>query len=305
MRTKSLTGIRDLSAEEIREILDLATVQKRILKSGGLLRSTLQGKAVGMMFEKPSLRTRVSFEIATTQLGGHVVFMGADEVQIGKRETVADFARVLSRYVDMIVTRTFKQEHVEEIALESSVPVINALSDYEHPCQALGDMLTISEHLGECEGLSVCFIGDGNNVARSLAVACAALGARFTLAAPEGYSFEKGFFDLVREYAPGADLLSGADPREMVSGADVVYTDVWASMGQEAETEKRKRDFKDFQLNSELMNLASKKAIAMHCLPAHRGEEITGDVMDSARSVVYDQAENRLHAQRALMTILA
>jgi len=301
---RSLTSVRDLTREEIERIHALAVEQKARLAAGGTLEPVMRGKHTGMIFEKPSLRTRVSFEVATRQLGGAVTFLGRDEVGLGKREAVRDFARVLSRYVDLIVARTFRHEHIEEIAAESRVPVINALSDYLHPCQALGDTLTIREHLGDPAGLKVCFIGDGNNVARSLALACGALGMRFVLAAPEGYGFDESFLRALREYAPEAEVETGTDPKALVRGADVVYTDVWASMGQEAEAAERDRIFRPFQLNGDLMRLASERAIAMHCLPAHRGQEITDEVMDGPQSAVYDQAENRLHAQRALMTLI-
>ena len=302
---KSLTGVTDVTRTDIELIYAVAAEQKSILEADGMLKPVLINRVVGMLFEKPSLRTRVSFEVATTQLGGHSLFMGAGEVQIGKRESVADFARTMSRYVDMIVARTFSQAHVEEIARESRVPVINALSDYEHPCQALGDMLTIKEHLGGFDGRKVCFVGDGNNVARSLALICGALDVPFAIAAPEGYGLAADFLNLLKKYAPRAKVETGTDPAKLLKGADVVYTDVWASMGQEAEAEKRKQVFRPYQVNSALLKRASKKAIVMHCLPAKRGDEISDEVLDGPQSVVYDQAENRLHAQRALMTLLA
>ena len=304
MKGRSLMSVRDLSREEIEQIHTLAIEQKARLAAGEMLEPVMKGRNTGMIFEKPSLRTRVSFEVATRQLGGGVTFLGRDEVGIGKREAVRDFARVLSRYVDLIVARTFSHAHIEEIAAESSVPVINALSDYLHPCQALGDALTIREHLGDLAGLKVCFCGDGNNVARSLVLISGALGMRFALAAPEGYGFDDQFLRLLKDYAPEADIETGADPKGLVAGADVVYTDVWASMGQETEAERRNAAFQPYQLNADLMKLASDRAIAMHCLPAHRGREITDEVMDGPQSVVYDQAENRLHAQRALMSLI-
>jgi ornithine carbamoyltransferase len=302
---KSITSVRDMTRGDIEHIYAVAADQKAILRTGGMLKPRMLGQTVGMLFEKPSLRTRVSFEVATTQLGGHVIFMGAGEVQIGKRESVADFARTLSRYVDMMVARTFKQEHVEEIARESRVPVINALSDFEHPCQALGDMLTIQEHLGGFSGKKACFVGDGNNVARSLCLACGALGVAFAIAAPEGYGFSDDFVKMAKKYAPKLQLEMGTDASALAKGADVVYTDVWTSMGQEAEVEQRKKAFRPYQINAALMKKANRNAIVMHCLPAKRGEELTDEVIDGPQSVVYDQAENRLHAQRALMTLLA
>ncbi len=302
---KSLTSVTDLTRADIELIYGVAAEQKSILKSDGMLKPVLINRVVGMLFEKPSLRTRVSFEVATMQLGGHSLFMGAGEVQIGKRESVADFARTISRYVDMIVARTFSHAHVEEIAREARCPVINALSDYEHPCQALGDMLTIQEHLGGFDGRKVCFVGDGNNVARSLALICGALDVPFAIAAPEGYGFGKEFLSVLKKYAPKAQVETGTNPAKLLKGADVVYTDVWTSMGQEAEADKRLHAFQPYQVNSALLKHASKKAIIMHCLPAKRGQELTDEVIDGPQSVVYDQAENRLHAQRALMTLLA
>ena len=304
MKGRSLTGLQDLSPEEVCLVLDTAQEQKARLARGERLRPVLDGMTVGMIFEKPSLRTRVSFEVAARQLGGEPTFLGRDEVGLGLRETVKDFARVISRYVDILVARVFKHEHIEELVRECSVPVINALSDYLHPCQGLADALTIIERFDEVNGAKVCFIGDGNNVARSLANVCAALGMQFAIASPPGYELDEAFVAGLKQYMPGFEIQAGSNAKEIAAGADVIYTDVWASMGQEEEAAERERAFADFQVNADLMAVASDRAIAMHCLPAHRGLEITDEVMDGPQAAVYDQAENRLHAQRALISLI-
>ncbi len=304
MESKSITSTRDITDAEIADLYALIAEQKAELEAGRQLPQVLAGKTVGMLFEKASLRTRVSFEVATWQLGGYAIFLGASEVQLGKREAVKDFARVICRYVDLIVARTFSQEHIEEMGRESSVPVINALSNALHPCQALGDFLTIKEHLGTWEDKTVVFVGDGNNVARSLANMAARFNTRFILASPEGYGFAPDFLADVRSLKEGASIEITGDPIAAVSEADVVYADVWASMGQEKEAEERRRIFQPYQINAELLSRARPGAIVMHCLPAKRGDEITDGVMDGGQAVVYDQAENRLHAQRGLMTML-
>lgn len=304
MMSKSILTDLDLTDAELQQLFSLAAAQKAALRRGERLPQILQGKTVGMLFEKPSLRTRVSFEVGVSQLGGHSIFLGAQEVQLGKREAIKDFARVICRYVDLIVARVFKQEHLEEMARESRVPVINALSDYLHPCQALGDFLTIREHFGDWAGRKLAFVGDGNNVARSLALLAARLGVRYVLAAPEGYGFTEDFLAWARQAGRNPEIAITHDPLAAVADADIVYTDVWTSMGQEAEAETRRQRFRPFQVNAQLMTRARPEAIFMHCLPAHRGEEVTDEVMDGPHAVVYDQAENRLHAQRALMTML-
>ena len=304
MERKSITSTRDLTDAEIEGLYALIAEQKAELEAGRRLPQVLARKTVGMLFEKASLRTRVSFEVATWQLGGYAIFIGAAEVQLGKREAVKDFARVICRYVDLIVARTFKQEHIEEMARESRVPVINALSNDLHPCQALGDFLTIKEHLGCWSGKTLVFVGDGNNVARSLANMAARLNTRFILAGPEGHDFAPEFLAEVRGLSEGASVEVMRDPVAAVAEADIIYADVWASMGQEKEAEERRRIFKPYQINAELLAKARPGAIVMHCLPAKRGQEITDEIMDGGQAVVYDQAENRLHAQRGLMTML-
>jgi ornithine carbamoyltransferase len=264
----------------------------------------LRGRVLGMIFEKPSLRTRVSFEAAMAQLGGASVFLGGGDGGLGKRESVPDFARVMSEYVDGVVLRTFSHGTVEAFAAHATVPVINGLSDYCHPCQALGDLLTLHEAFGDPAGRTVAFVGDGNNVARSLAVICGKVGVRFVLAAPDGYGFDAAFLDAYRRAAPHGELVLNGDPRHAVGEADVIYTDVWTSMGQEAEQEERLKRFAGFQVNATLLALAPPHARVMHCLPAHRGEEVTGDVLEGDRSLVFPQAGNRMHAQKALLVWL-
>ncbi len=264
----------------------------------------LVGRVLGLVFEKPSLRTRVSFQSAIAGLGGSSVFMSGNEVGLGSRETVPDFARVTSQYVDAVVLRTFKHATVEEFARFSRCPVINGLSDYYHPCQALADLYTMQELYGKIEGRTLVFIGDGNNVARSLAIGCARLGVRFVLASPKQHGFDAPFLDMMNQKFPSARLQMSNDPATAVRDADVLYTDVWTSMGQEAEHASRLAAFDGFQLNDDLINLAPSHAKIMHCLPAHRGEEITNDVLESERSVVFQQAGNRLHTQKALLAWL-
>jgi ornithine carbamoyltransferase len=261
----------------------------------------LLGKVLGLVFEKPSLRTRVSFQSAIAQLGGASVFLPGNEAGLGSRETIPDFARTLSQYVDAIVLRTFSHATVEAFAAHATCPVINGLSDYYHPCQALGDLLTIREVFGDPAGRTLVFVGDGNNVARSLALGCGKLGVHFILAAPAGYGFDEPFLRLYRQRVPQGDLLLNGEPGHAVGKADIIYTDVWASMGQESERDERRKHFTPFQVNDDLLRLAPAHSRVMHCLPAHRGEEITGDVLDGERSVVFQQAGNRMHAQKALL----
>jgi ornithine carbamoyltransferase len=306
MKSRHFISIADVPQEDLQEIFSVTEQQKYQLATEGGLAPALRGRTLAMLFEKPSLRTRVSFEVAMTQLGGHVTTLSQSEVSLGQRESVTDFARVLSRYVDVIAVRVFRHAHVVEMARGSRVPVINALSDYTHPCQALADLWTLKEHKGKWEGLKLVFVGDGNNVARSLAFLCARLGVRFGLVGPEDYLFDEATVKKVHARAthPKFAFEMGADPKKVLRGADAVYTDVWASMGQETEREVRRKAFAGYQVNRSLLRLARRDAVVMHCLPAHRGEEITDEAIDGPNSVVYDQAENRLHTQRALLSLL-
>lgn len=265
--------------------------------------SLLSGKMLALLFEKPSLRTRVSFEVAMRQLGGQVIYLSPAEVGLGKRESVPDVARVLGRYVDAIVARTFSHQTLESLAEYAGVPVINALSDLEHPCQAMADLLTIYEKKGELEGLTLAYVGDGFNVAQSLLLAAALTGINFRIASPKGHEVKEEILNLAKDYAvdSGTELLFTAEPRLAVSGADIVYTDTWVNMGQEAEAEARRRVFAGYQVNKELLSLAKEDAIVMHCLPAHRGEEVAEGILDGPQSVVFDQAENRMHIQKAIL----
>ncbi len=298
MKGKDLLSISDLSGEDI-GLLMSATLE---MKASGWL-SSLSGKSLAILFEKPSLRTRVSFEIAMRQLGGQCVYLSPAEVGLGQRESVPDAARVLSRYVDVIAARTFSHQTLEVLAGYADVPVINALSDLEHPCQALADLFTICEKKGELKGLTLAFVGDGNNVAHSLLLAASLSGVNFRIASPEGYQVDDRILHLAQGYAAESDaeLLCTDEPSLAVNGADVVYTDVWTSMGQEAEAEKRRRAFAGYRVDGKLMSLAKEDAILMHPLPAHRGEEVAQGILDSPASVVFDQAENRLHLTKALL----
>jgi len=295
---KDLVSISDLTGDDIRLLLSDAVD----MKARGWF-SLLDRKTLVIMFEKPSLRTRVSFEVAMRQLGGHTIYLSPAEVGLGKRESVPDVAQVLGRYADAIAARTFSHQTIEVLAKYSAVPVINALSDVEHPCQALADLLTIYEKRGELDGLTLAFVGDGNNVAQSLLLAASLVGMNFRIASPSGYTVQEAILNLARGYAAtsGAEILCTEESHSAVSGADVVYTDVWTSMGQEAEAEERRRIFANYQVNTELLSLAKEDAILMHPLPAHRGEEVTDSVLDSPRSVVFDQAENRMHLNKALL----
>jgi ornithine carbamoyltransferase len=297
---RHLLDLLDLTTDQIQALLDDAAR----LKEAHARRQptpTLVGRVLGLVFEKPSLRTRVSFEAAIAQLGGASVFMSGQEVGIGSRESVADIARVVSQYVDAVVLRTYRHQTVEAFAAHAECPVINGLSDYLHPCQALADLFTMKELFGSVAGRTLVFVGDGNNVARSVAIACGKLGVRFILAAPDGYHFDEPFVQAFRRALPKAEMVQNGDPRHAVGQADVVYTDVWTSMGQEAERDVRLKEFAGFQVNSALLDLAPSHARLMHCLPAHRGEEVTSEALDGARSVVFQQAGNRMHAQKALL----
>jgi len=298
MKGKDLLSVADLGGEDIRLLISDAID----MKAQGWL-STLSGKTLAIMFEKPSLRTRVSFELAMRQLGGEAIYLSPAEVGLGERESIPDVARVLSRYVDAIAARTFSHQTLEVLADYSGVPVINALSDREHPCQALADLLTIYERKGELSGLTLAFVGDGNNVARSLMLAASLTGMNFRIATPPGYAIEDNIFNLAQSNASssGGEIFYTEDPHQAVGGADVVYTDVWTSMGQETEAEARRQVFAGYQVDGELLSLAKENAILMHPLPAHHGEEVAEGILDTPRSVVFDQAENRLHMQKALL----
>jgi len=291
----------DLTTEELTYLLEEAA-RLKAAPHRGIRPPLLAGRVLGMIFEKPSLRTRASFEAAMAHLGGASIFLSASDGPLGQRESVADFARTLNHYVDAVVLRTYKHATIEEFARYATVPVINGLSDLCHPCQVLGDLLTIQEHFagGIC-GKTLVFVGDANNVARSLALGCGKLGARFILAAPEGYRFDASFVQTFHQVCSKGELLQNDVPAHAVQQADIIYTDVWTSMGQEAESELRRAKFAGFQVNAQLLAQAPPQARVMHCLPAHRGEEITSDVLDGPRSIVFEQAGNRLHAQKALL----
>jgi ornithine carbamoyltransferase len=303
VRGRDLLSIAELTADEVELILRTALSLKR--DGGG--RQLLAGKTLALIFEKPSLRTRVSFDVAMQQLGGQAVYLSQNEVGLGQREPVADVARVLSRYVDVIAARTYEHNTLLQLARSADVPVINALSDEEHPCQALADLLTVFERFGKLRGVRVAFVGDGFNVAASLAAGAALTGVSFAIASPEGYGLPEGLMRTMRETADkhGAQIDIFDDPASAVSGADVVYTDVWASMGQEDTYAQRKEAFAGFTITADLMSLAKPDAIFMHDLPAHRGDEVTDDVIEGRQSVVFDQAENRLHAQKAILALVA
>jgi len=300
-----LITLFEWETDRIKQLLALAH-QLKAKARAGKLEPTLERKTLALLFEKSSMRTRVSFEVAMTQLGGHSIYLSYDDVSLGQREPIKDGARVLSRYVDGIAARVYSHRTVEELAAYSSVPVINALSDAAHPCQALGDILTIEERFGSTKGLKVAFIGDANNVARSLATLCAKLEVDFTVACPRGYAFDAGFQGRVAALASraGGQFSITEDPKEAAKGADVIYTDVWVSMGEEGQAAEKRRSLAEFSVNGALVAEAAKRAIVMHCLPAHRGEEITEEVIEGHHSVVFEQAENRLHAQRALLQML-
>ena len=302
---KDFIAVADYSPEELKEMLDLAVGLKKEYFSKGN-QPLLKGKVLGMIFNKPSLRTRISFDMAMRHLGGDALFISPAEIGLGQRESIADVARVMSGYVHGIMARVFAHSHVTELAKWSSVPVINGLSDYNHPCQAMADIMTIYEKFGKLKGLKVVFVGDGNNVAVSLLHACSKLGLDFSITSPEGYDIEQNAWKLAEGFAAvsGSKLSKFRDPKQAVTGKDVIYTDTWTSMGQEEETEKRKKVFPPYQVNADLVSLASKDAIVLHCLPAHRGQEITDEVADGPHSMLFPQAHNRLHAQKAILVKL-
>ena len=298
MKGKNLLSISDLTSRDI----DSLTSDTVSMKTRGW-NSLLNGKILALLFEKPSLRTRVSFEVAMRQLGGQAIYLSPAEVGLGERESVPDVARVLCRYVDVIAARTFSHQTLEVLAKHSDVPVINALSDKEHPCQALADIVTIYEKKRKLKGLTLAYIGDGNNVAHSLLLAASLTGMNFRIASPAGYAVDEKILRFAQDYArnSGAEIFSTEEPGQAVSGADIVYTDVWTSMGQENEAKQRRQIFADYQVNSKLLSLAKKNALLMHPLPAHHGEEVAEGILESPQSVVFDQAENRMHLQKALL----
>ena len=297
---KHLLKMMDLSTKEIIEILNLAD-QLKYEQKHGIEHHHLKGKTLGMIFAKASTRTRVSFEVGMYQLGGHPLFLSSHDLQIGRGEPVQDTARVLSRYLDGIMIRTFDQEEVESLVKYGTIPIINGLTDLAHPCQILADLMTIREYKNSFEGLKMCFIGDGNNMMNSLIVGCLKVGMAVSVACPEGYHPAQMVLDFAAQY-PCFELTD--DPNQAVKDADVVITDVWASMGQEGEAERRRKAFAGYQINKELMALAKPDAMVQHCLPAHRGEEITEEILEAHANEIFDEAENRLHAQKAVLVKL-
>jgi ornithine carbamoyltransferase len=297
---KDLLSISDLSTEDILGILELTS---KVKSDKARYSDALKGKCIGLIFQKPSNRTRVSFEIGMVQLGGYAVYLGPSEIEMGVRESVKDVACVLSRYLDGIVARTYKHEDVKELANFAKVPVINGLSDVAHPCQALSDIFTIKERFGTFKGITLSYIGDGNNVLNSLMCASAKVGLDIKIATPKGYEPNKKVVEYAKAFAreSGSRIEFSNDPKSAARDANVIYTDVWVSMGQEKEYKKRISSFKDFQVNGKILKLAKDGCLIMHCLPAHRGQEITDSVIDSKNSVVYDQAENRMHAEKAIL----
>ncbi len=302
---RHLVSVEHLSTVEVRDLLELAVELKDEWRKGGN-NPVLAGKTLGMVFQKPSLRTRVSFEVGMSQLGGRAMYLSPQEIQLGQRESVADVARVLSRFVDGIMARVFDHTDIEGLAAYASVPVINGLSDYVHPCQGLSDILTIYEKRGALQGLVLAYVGDGNNVAHSLLFAGSKVGMEVRVSTPSGYEPSDEVVSKATRFAreTGGRVVLDVDPRSAVSAADVVYTDTWASMGQEDEREARLPLFQPYQVNGELLSLAKPDALVMHCLPAHRGEEITDEVIDGPQSAVLDQAENRMHLQKAILVTL-
>lgn len=305
MKGKNLVSIDDLSREEVAQILETAEIIK-LRHYSKESQPVLKGKILGMIFQKPSLRTRVSFETGMIQLGGEAIYLGPDDIKLGQREATKDIARVLSRYVDGIMARTFSHDIILDLAKYASVPVINGLSDLLHPCQILGDLLTIKEKKGRLSGLKLAYIGDGNNVAHSLIFGSVKVGMNIVLATPSGYEPRSEIIEKAQVDAKkiGSRIEIIYEPEKAVDGADIIYTDVWTSMGFEKEKEIRKNIFKPYQINQDLLSKAKDDVIILHCLPAHRGEEITNEVIDGPNSVVIDQAENRLHAQKAVLALL-
>ncbi|MDO8684174.1 MAG: ornithine carbamoyltransferase [Armatimonadota bacterium] len=305
LRGRDLLSIDDLTRDEIETVFHTTGVLKESSKNWEQQSGLLRDRTLAMIFEKPSLRTRVTFEVAMTQLGGHAIYLQPSDIQLGVRETIADAARNLERWVDAIMARVFSHNTVTELAEYARIPVINALSDLEHPCQALADFYTIKEQKGELKGLKLAYVGDGNNVCNSLLLLAAKVGTSMSAGCPEGYEPDVHILARAREIAgdTGAAIEVTRDPAEAVKDADAVYTDVWASMGQESEKAERAKTFPPYQVNAELLKHAKKDVIFLHCLPAHRGDEVTDEVMDGPHSVVFDEAENRLHVQKALLKL--
>jgi ornithine carbamoyltransferase len=299
---RHVLAVADLKPAEIERIFAITEDLKTKFEQG-LREAILPGRVMALLFEKPSLRTRVSFEAAMIHLGGNSLFLGRD-VGWGSRESLADFSRVLGQYVDVVVARASRHETVVELAQHSGCPVINGLTDYSHPCQALSDIYTLRELVGSLQGRTLAYVGDGNNVARSLAMACGKVGMRFCAAIPDGYRFEPSYIETLAREVPALDLMVTADPAEALQDATAVYTDVWASMGQESECDVRRKAFADFQVNQRLMRAAPRSAYFMHCLPAHRGEEVTDEVIDGQQSIVVQQAANRMHVQKGILAWL-
>lgn len=302
LKGRDFLALADYSPEELRYLLDLAAALKHDQKNGKMTPS-LQGKTLGMIFEKSSTRTRVSFEVGMVQLGGYPLFLSRNDLQIGRGETIWDTAQVMSRYLDAIMIRTFEHRKIIELARGATIPVINGLTDLYHPCQAMADYQTVLEQKGKLEGLKITYIGDGNNMLHSLMMGASKLGMHFSSASPEGYDPDPEVIKAAEEHAAGTGsrIACYRDPKEAIQDADIVYTDVWASMGFEEEKKEREKVFTAYQVNEELVEHAKSDYIFMHCLPAHRGEEVSEAVIDGAHSVIYDQAENRLHAQKAIM----
>ncbi|MEK3855505.1 ornithine carbamoyltransferase [Cytobacillus sp. FSL H8-0458] len=302
IKGKDFLTLADFSAEEIKGLLERAKQLKEAHLQGAET-SILKGKILGMIFEKSSTRTRVSFEAGMLQLGGHALYLNSQDLQLGRGESIADTAKVLSQYVDAIMIRTFSHEKIQELAYHADIPVINGLTDLYHPCQALADLLTIEEKNGELKGQNLAYIGDGNNVAHSLMIASAKMGINFTIACPEGYEPNQSVLQQSLEFAEisGSKVIVTSNPEEAAANADAIYTDVWTSMGQEAENDKRLKDFADYQVNQYLVQKAKKDYVFLHCLPAHRGEEVTAEVIDGNNSAVFQQAGNRLHVQKAIL----
>ncbi|RST73026.1 ornithine carbamoyltransferase [Siminovitchia acidinfaciens] len=305
LKGRHLLTLADYTKEEIMKIINDAIKLKDMQKKG-VTHHYLKGKSIAMIFEKLSTRTRVSFEVGMIQLGGHALFLGKDDLQMGRGETVEDTAKVLSRFVDGIMIRAYSHDSVVQLANNSSVPVINGLTDDYHPCQVLADLMTLYEAKGSLEGKKLAYVGDGNNMTHSLMIGCAKIGVHCSIAAPKGYEPKQAIVEKAQEIAKetGAKIEITNDPKEAVNGADAVYTDVWTSMGWEEEQQQRLKAFADFQVNSELMAAADQEAVFLHCLPAHRGEEVSAEVIDGPQSLVFDEAENRLHVQKALMVAL-
>jgi ornithine carbamoyltransferase len=306
LRGRDLLSIADLTPDEIKLVFSTASLLKESVKNRGQQSQLLAHKTLAMIFEKPSLRTRVTFEVGMTQLGGHAIYLQPADIQLGKRETIADAARNLERWLDVIMARVFSHDTVTELAKYARIPVINALSDLEHPCQALADFQTIREHKGELKGRKLAYVGDGNNVCHSLLLLAAKVGTHMSVGCPAGYEPNSDVVAMAKKLAQdtGAVIEVTHDPVEAVKDADAVYTDVWASMGQESEKAEREKVFPPYQVNGELLKHAKPDVIFLHCLPAHRGDEVTDEVMDGPHSVVFDEAENRLHVQKALLVLL-